>query len=188
MKKRIIAALVGGIIIFIWQASSWMFLGIHDNEVKYYPESNEVLQTLSKKLTEDGTYSLPSLPTEASQEEREKLMKDMQGKPAATITYIKSFESNMTRSMIRGYLVDVFLVFLLIYIITRGGATPSFMRVIAASVSVGLFTWLYGPYMSHIWMLTPMSSIQGLLIDSIVAWGLCGVWLGWFLNRRRARV
>jgi hypothetical protein len=34
-------------------------------------------------------------------------------------------------------------------------------------------------------MQTPWDVIKGELIDLLVAWGLCGLWLGWWLNRRK---
>ena len=187
MKNRIIASLVGGIIIFLWQFLSWNVAGIHNGDTKYHPRQTEIMNALSANITEDGMYMLPTTAPGASRADEEKLMEDMKGKPVASIMYIKSFEVNMVRSMIRGFLVDVFLVFLLIYILTRGG-TPPFIRVVAGSVSTGLFTWLWGPYTGHIWFNLPWDSISGHLIDALVAWGICGLWLGWFMNRRKVTV
>jgi hypothetical protein len=183
MKNRIIAALVGGIIIFLWQFLSWSAMGIHKGEMKYHPKQTEIMSTLSANITEDGVYMIPNLAPGSTRADEEKLMEEMKGKPTASVMYIKSYENNMVRSMIRGFLVDVFLVYLLIYIMTRGG-TPPFVRVIAASVSTGLFTWLWGPYTAHIWFNYPWDAISGHLIDAIIAWGICGIWLGWYLNRR----
>lgn len=187
MKNRIIASLVGGIIIFLWQFLSWGVLGIHNGETRYHPQQDAIMSTLSSQINEDGVYMLPNVPPGSSREEGEKLMKEMQGRPMASVMYVKSYESNMVRSMIRGFLVDFFLVFLLIYILTRGG-TPPFVRIIAGSVSAGLFTWLWGPYTGRIWFNVPWPALTGHLIDAIVAWGLCGIWLGWYLSRRSVTV
>lgn len=54
----------------------------------------------------------------------------------------------MVRPMIRGFLVDLFLVFCLIYILTRAG-TPTGMRIFAGSVALGLVTF-YGVLIQHI--------------------------------------
>ena len=183
MKNRIIASLVGGIIIFIWQFLSWTISGIHDGAAKYHPQQNEIMNALSTHFTETGMYMLPTTSPDASREDQEKMMKDMEGKPYASVLYVKTYESNMARQMIRGFLIDVFLVFLLIYMLTRAGV-PTLVRWIAGSVAAGLFTWLWGPYTAHNWFLMPWDAISGHLVDAIVAWGLCGIWLGWYFNRR----
>jgi hypothetical protein len=67
--------------------------------------------------------------------------------------------------IVRGFLVDWFLVFTLIYILTRGG-TPTRIRTLAGSVAVGLFTFLAGPYTMHNWFKHLQKRIQVHLIDA----------------------
>ena len=43
MKNRIIAALVGGIIIFLWQYLSWSAMGIHKGDMKYHAKQTEIM-------------------------------------------------------------------------------------------------------------------------------------------------
>ena len=183
MKKWLIGSLVGAVIVFIWQFLSWTILPIHDGEAKYTPAQTELLNSISSALKEDGTYMLPTVAPGASMDEHEALMKSMEGKPWATIIYRSSYKLDMVMPLVRGFLIDVALVFLLIYIITRGG-TPTSTRVLAASVAIGLFTFLVGPYMMHNWFQTTTASFMGHFIDGLVAWGLCGIWLGWWLNRK----
>lgn len=184
MKNWIIAALVGGIIIFLWQFVSWTVSGIHNGASRYHPQQNEILNTLSSHFTETGVYLLPTSSPDAGREDMEKLYEESQGKPMATVMYIKSNNSNMVRSMIRGFLLDVALVLLLIYILTRNG-TPNMLRITAGSIAVGLFTWLWGPYTAHNWFQMPWDAITGHLVDALLAWGVCGLWLGWYLNRKQ---
>ncbi|HYC40326.1 MAG TPA: hypothetical protein VEB63_07535 [Chitinophagaceae bacterium] len=180
MKKYAIGALVGATILFIWQGLSWMLLGIHDSAMKYHPAQEQIMQVLSTTTKEDGLYMMPSA---ATKEEQKEMMKTMEGKPWASVIYHASHETQTARRMIRAFLVDLFLVVALIYILTRGG-TPIFRRAVSASVALGLMLFLWSPYMGHIWFDLPWHMIQGDLIDSVVAWGLVGLWLGWWLNRR----
>lgn len=183
MKKWLIGSLVGAILVFLWQFLSWTILPVHSGEAKYTAAEKEVLNSISASLKEDGVYMLPTAPPGATMDDHEKLMKDMEGKPWATVIYRSSYKIDMVRPMIRGFLIDLVLVFLLIYIITRAG-TPTAMRVFAASIAVGFFTFLVGPYTMHNWFQTPTEAYTGHLIDGFVAWGLCGLWLGWWLNRK----
>lgn len=180
MKKWIIGSLVGAIIVFAWQAASWMFLGIHDNAMKYTPAQNEILSALSTNLKEDGAYMLPNVPPGG---DHEKVVKEMEGKPWASVIYHSSFKDNMTMQMIRGFLVSFVLVLLLVIILTKGGM-PNFFGFLTGSLAVGVFTFLWGPYMGHNWFELPWHMIRGDIIDAIAAWGLCGAWLGWWMNKK----
>ena len=182
MKKWIVGSLVGAILVFAWQAASWMFLGIHSNEMKYTPAQDQLLTTLSTSLPEDGKYFLPTHKPGATTAEMEADMKNMEGKPWAWVMYGKSWSNNMTTSMIMGFVIDIILVVLLISILVRGGL-PNFTGILTGAMAVGVFSFLWGPYMEHNWYNVPWSAIQGHLIDAIVAWGLCGLWLGWWLRR-----
>lgn len=183
MKKWLIGSLVGAILVFGWQFLSWTVLGIHNKEARYTPNQDSILQFLSTSLKEDGIYMLPTVAPGSSAKEGMELGKKMDGKPWATVMYKNAYDHDMTMPLVRGFLIDLFLVFSLIYILTRGG-TPTQMRIFAGSVALGLTTFLWGPYTMHNWFQTPEETLTGHLIDAIAAWGLAGVWLAWWLNRK----
>lgn len=183
MKKYLVGSIVGAIIIFIWQGLSYMALGVHSNDMKYTSAQDQIMPVLTANLKEDGAYEMPSA---ATMKERNDMMKSMDGKPMATIIYKSSVSTDMTMRYVRCILLDIFLVISLIYILTRGG-TPIGRRVFSGSVAFGLATWLWTQYMGHIWFDLPWHMITGQLIDSVVAWALCGIWLGWWLNRGRVQ-
>ncbi len=183
MKKWLVGSIVGAIIVFLWQFLSWTVLEFHAGEAKYTPAQDSIMNYLNSTIKEDGMYMMPNLPPGASSEEHGELAKQMDGKPFASIIYHTKYEFNMARPMIRGFLIDLFLVFTLIYILTRAG-TPSAMRIFAGSIAVGFFTWVAGPYTAHNWFHMPWPAITGHLFDSFIAWGLTGLWLGWWLNRK----
>jgi hypothetical protein len=180
MKKWIIGSLVGAIIVFAWQAASWMVLGIHKDSMKYTPAQSEILSNLSSNLKEDGAYMLPNA---GPGEDHEKVKNDMEGKPWASVIYHSSFNTNMTMMMVRGFLVSFVLVLLLVIALSKGGM-PGFSGFLTGSLCVGVLTFLWGPYMSHIWFDLPWHMIRGDIIDAIAAWGLCGAWLGWWMNKK----
>lgn len=182
MKKWVIGSLVGAIIVFVWQAASWMFLGIHAGEMKYTPAQDQVLATLASSNLEDGMYMLPNAKPGTSMEEHENMRKQMEGKPWAWVLYSNKMNIGMTGPMIIGFVVDLILVVLLISILVRGGL-PSFIGIFSGAISVGIFTFLWGPYMERNWYNVPWSAIIGHLYDAIIAWALCGLWLAWWLRR-----
>ncbi|MBL0098852.1 MAG: hypothetical protein IPP49_01385 [Saprospiraceae bacterium] len=177
--KMIIGALVGGLLVFFWQFLSWSLVNVHSSEQKYTPHQDSILQNLSAQLTEDGTYFLPMYPPGASMEEQQKVMDAGAGKPWAQISFHKAMNTNMSMNMIRGYLADVVAVLLLCWLLAKI-QDLTFMTAVIASVTVGIIGYLTTSYTNSIWF--ENNSIPDL-IDAIVAWVLCGAWLGWWLRR-----
>jgi hypothetical protein len=182
MKKWIIGSFVGAILVFAWQAFSWMILDLHKNEHKYTPAQDQIMSALNAANLEDGMYSMPNVPPTATMKEHEDAWKANAGKPTASVTYVKSMSADMTTPMIMGFVIDLLLVILVISILTRGGL-PSFIGIFTGCIAVGVFSFLWGPYMMHNWYGVGWPSIAAHLYDAIAAWGLCGLWLGWWLRR-----
>jgi hypothetical protein len=180
MKKTIIGALVGGIILFMWQFASWTFLNLHYPAQGYSPKQDTIMQVLSNNL-EEGGYFLPTTPKDASPEEMEKKMTESMGKPWATIQYHKSLDYNMGVNMARGLVTNIALAWLLIWLLGKFGSN-SFGTTFIASLVVGLIVYLNSAYTSHIWY--QLFDIRAFLIDCVMMWGLTGVWLGWWLNKK----
>jgi hypothetical protein len=183
MKKWIIGSFVGALLMFGWQGLSWMVLGIHNDATKYHPAQDSIINYLSSTITEEGTYMMPTAKPGASNKEHQDLMKEMEGKPWVSIIYHKSFNEHMVMSMIRSFLVDFVIILLLVVLLTKGGL-PGFSGIVTGSLCVGVITFLWGPYTGHVWYDLPWGMIRGDMLDAVVAWGLCGVWLGWWLNRK----
>ena len=181
MKKLLIGAVVGGIIIFLWQFLSFAALNLHGKAFQYTPKQNEIMNSLNSLITEDGQYLLPGLPPDATSEQHEAAMKSGEGKPWAMVSYHKAMEMDMAMNMIRGLVVDIIAVALLCWIISKMNL-PTFGTVLTASIFAGLIVFLTASYTSHIWYDT--FDTMAYLADAIVGWGACGLWLGWWYSRR----
>jgi hypothetical protein len=182
MKKLIIGAIVGGIIIFVWQSLSFTVLDLHAKAFQYTPKQQEIISYLGSQFTEEGQYLLPRPANEASDGEMEAHMKAAEGKPWAMISYHKAMNMNMGLNMIRGLLVDIIAAGLLCWMLLKMNF-PSFGTVLISSIFVGLIVFMNGIYTQHIWY--ESFDIMAHFVDAIVAWGACGLWLGWWLNRGR---
>ena len=180
MQKSIIAAVVGGIILFIWQFLSWTMLNIHESNQKHTENQDAIIEALSANLSEDGVYFIPRVPPGTSSEDARAYQESQMGKPWALVNYRSSFDSNMGMNMTRGLLVNIISVFILAWLLGKVSGM-SMSLAIMASIGVGLIGHLNIEYIESIWFET--NSLPGL-IDTVVQWGLCGVWLGWFLGRK----
>ncbi len=184
MKKLIVGALVGGIILFFWSFMSWGLLNLHGAQQKYTPKQDSILNYLGTQFSEDGAYFMPTYPPGASNEEMEKTMETSVGKPWAMVTYHKKMDgmSKMYRNMGRGLLVDIVMIWLLCWILLKI-PSPSFSTILMGSLGTGLLIFFGGPYMMHIWF--GSFDLMAHFLDVIVSFGVTGLWLGWWLTRQK---
>jgi hypothetical protein len=178
MKKLLIGALIGGIILFFWQFLSWSVLGIHDTMQTHTPKQTEILKYLDENLDE-GFYYLPTLPQGHTSEELQKLTEDSMGKPWAQVYMHKKMEFSMGSNLGRGFAVAFLAVLLLTWVLMKIGKT-SFMDTLLSCLAIGVMSYLTTSYAVGIWYET---ITMPDLIDALVSWGLVGAWLGWWLNK-----
>ena len=179
MQKQLIGALVGGLILFIWQFVSFGPGNLHSSQMQHLPQQDAILKALADNNVPEGEYFLPRLPLDASGEAQEQLAKDTEGKPWAQINYHHAYELTFGSNLARGFLVDFLSVFLLIWLLVRMKDLDMKTSVIA-SLMVGVIGYMTISYLDSIWF---KSNSIPELIDTIVQWGVVGAWLGWWLNR-----
>lgn len=183
MKKIIIGAIVGGIIIFICQTLSWTILDLHRPANEYHPQQAEIMDYLNEKMTGDGSYFLPNVPKNSSHEVMQQYMVQAEGKPWAIISYHKAMKMEMGMNIFRNLVVDILIIGLFCWILSRIIA-PTFSRVFIISVMIGFIVFLNSAYTIHIWYET--FDLYASMIDALVGWGLVGLWLGWWFARKKA--
>ncbi len=181
MKKTIVGALVGGIIIFLWQFLSWTILDLHRSAQDYTPKQDSIMSYLNTHLDKEGGYAMPTTPKGTSMEECKKVMEQSLGKPWASVQYHKSFKVDMGMNMARGLIVDIFMVGLLCWMLLKI-SNASFGTVFLGALFTGLIVFLNAPYTMHIWY--PSFDLMAHLKDALISWGVCGLWLGWWLRRK----
>lgn len=181
--KIFTGALVGGIIVFIWQFLVWTILNIHKPAQSYTPNQDKILSALSENLTDEGGYLLPSVPEGTSMDEEQKQMEAAMGKPWAIISYHKSQDANMVKNIALELLSDIVIVYLFCFIIS-GITRDSFGKVFLAALFTGLIIFLNSAYTFNIWFKT--FDLSASFVEYMVQWLLVGIWLGWWLNRKKS--
>jgi len=177
MKKSIIAAIVGGIILFLWQFLSWQALQLHSSQTAYTPNQNDILECFKENNLKPGEYFLPTV--QPGTKDYELYFNEYMNKPWATLQYHERLTNTMPLNMIRGLTCNILVVFLFCFLL-NGQRDLSFKKIILSSLSVGIISYLIFPYLNSIWFET--NTLPDLL-DSFVQWGLLGVWLGWYLPK-----
>ena len=140
MKKTVIAALVGGLIIFLWQFLSYALINFHKPAQQYTEKQEAILQFLESQNLPEGGYVLPNLPATASMEDHENLMKSAAGKPWVNLQYHKALDTGMVMNMLRGFIINVIIVSLFCSLIRRM-AMPTSGTIVTSAVMVGLIVF-----------------------------------------------
>jgi len=188
MKKAIIGSIVGAIIIFIWQFLSFGLINFHKASQDYTDKQDAIMGFLNSQGLKEGGYIMPSAPSTAGRDEMEAVMKASDGKPWAKIEFHNKAENStnaMIMNMIRGFLVNLVMVLLFCWLIGKMAA-PTFATIVTAALVVGVIAFLNEPYTGFIWYKT--FDIWAYFLDAVVAWGLTGIWLGWWLRRGRPQM
>ncbi len=183
MKKYVIGALVGAVLVFGWQAISHLLLHYHYSAYKVVANQGTVIQSLSTMFSEEGQYLVPQIDPNATQEEMEKFAEVLNGKPWAMVTYHPAYNNDMAMASLRSFTTAFLSVLLFIFLLGKypGNGGIIFLKSLAFAVLVFCFVF----YNSNIWLQTPWAVIRPELYDLLAAWGLCGIWLGWWLTRTR---
>ena len=188
MKQFVIASVVGAILVFVFQALSWMVLPIHTDSMRYTPAQDSLLSMMSRHLPADGVYALPFLPPEKMEDpdEQQKFSASTAGKPWALVQYHQA-STEMSGGMLgMGFLLDFLAVALVVCLLGLAGPrlTTFGGRFLAVMAFAG-FTVLQSDLMSWNWWSTPGHFLKGEVLDHLLAWAVCGVWLGWYLGRKK---
>lgn len=181
--KLFIGSLVGGIIIFICQFLSWAALDMHRSAQQYTPKQDSILAYLSTQFDSSAGYLLPNTPAGASSADMQALAERSKGKPWAQVFYHTNLNTNMGMNMFRNLVTNILMVLFFCWIIS-GYTANSFGKTFLAAIFVGFIIFMHASYTEHIWYET--FDLGAHLFDYLVSWGITGLWLGWWLNRKKA--
>lgn len=183
MKKMIIGALVGTLIYFGFQAGMWMG-GFHKDFYTYAAKQDTIISSLSANLPAEGLYMMPMAdPTSPDFKSRQQeLEKTMVGNPWAMVFYHPAMEAFSARSLLLGIVYAFIGAFIAAFVIYMG-KFPCFWSRFTVSMLFAIFTLVQGVLTNMNWWSFPWGFIKPQVFDLIIGWGLCSVWLAWFVKR-----
>ncbi len=174
MKKAILFALLGGVILFAWQFLSWAMPNFHKRAQQYTPVQDEVLQAIQNSGLKEGMYVLGQPDPKLPRAEFDAAMEKYAGKPWGVLNYHEKNNSGMAMNMIRGFIMMV-LVSLLFFWLVRQQKDPTLLKRVLLGLAIGGIGFMFIPYAYFIWFKAP--DIWAYMLDGIVPWAIVG-WLG----------
>ena len=183
--RLIIAAVLAGIVMFMWGAVSHMFLGIGDAGVKPMPNENAVSAAMKTNINEPGLYFMPGMEMShrATEEQQAAWAAKYKEGPTALLIYHPTGEEPMSIKQFGVELGSNILAALVVGMILSLGAV-SFSLGVTISTLVGLAAWLSINVSYWNWYRFPTNFVTAELIDQVAGWLLAGFVLGFILRRR----
>lgn len=188
--RILIAALIGGIVMFIWGALAHMALGLGNPGIRSPVHEDVVLSSLHEGLgDEPGVYILPWLGPEAMRDAA--AVKAYGAKastsPYAWIVYLPQGEdlTRMGRPLAVQWASDTLAALVLAILMSVPGLGLG--RRLGLAGAVAVFAWLSTmiPYWN--WYRFPASFTVAALAEQVIGWLLAGAAMAWWIGRRERR-
>lgn len=180
MKKVLIAGLVGGVVIFIWQFISYTVLPWHMMVIHNIPSGEQISQILKNDGIPGGVYHHPGFPEETeSQEEAMKAFTERykQGANINLMVYAAQGEDpNNPMQFVISYILNVLGAIIAAFMLWKaGGSIVGLVPRALFVAGLGLFTVVSHILLNWNWWGFPGDFILVESADTLVAWFLAGL-------------
>ena len=184
--RLIIAAILGGLIMFVWGAVGHMFLGLGEAGVMPMPNEDAMAAVMKANLSEPGLYFMPGMDIkkQATAEEQTAWAAKYKAGPTAILVYHPTGEEPMSPKQLAIELASNIAAALVVGMILIF-AVVSWGRGIIISTLVGSAGWLSINVSYWNWYGFPTNFVTSELIEQVVGWLLTGFVLGFILRRRQ---
>jgi hypothetical protein len=184
--RVLVAAIFGGIIMFIWGAVAHMMLGLGNPGIHQPVHEDIVLSSLHEGLgTTPGVYILPSFDPKQwnDQAARATYAQKSRTSPYAWVVYLPQGEdmTSMSRQLPRQWASDTLASLALAFVM--GLAAFGFGKRLGIAAAAAIFAWLSTlvPYWN--WYRFPDALIWAALAEQLIGWLLAGAVMAWWIGR-----
>ncbi len=184
MKKILIAALAGGLALFIWSALSWTTLPLHKSSIHTIPNEDFVATVLKTGIPSKGVYLFPAspgmtgdLPADQAKAPAETFMKKMQTGPNFWLIYDPSgYDPAMAGQYIWGFILDLIAAILAAWLLSRSTARgASYVSRVVFCGTLGIFASFVSFLPAWNWMGYPMDYTTAMVADAVIGWLIAGL-------------
>ena len=184
--RLLLAALLGGVTMFMWGAFSHMVLNFEGSMIHQIPNEAAVVAAMKDNIKEDGVYALPGIDMthQPSPEEMNAWSAAYERGPTAMVFYHTRGADVFTPHQFGVQFLADFGAALFGSLILFLAAV-SWGRGVAIATMIGLAGWctLEIPYWD--WYRFPWEFIRADLIDQVLGWLLAGAVMAFILRVRR---
>ena len=181
--RLIIAALIGGILMFAWGAVAHIFLGV--GEAMPMPNETAMAAAMKANITDPGIYFMPGMDMkkQATEEEKTAFAAKYKEGPIAILVYRPTGDEIMSPKQLGIELASNIAAALVVGMILIFAAV-SWGRGVIISTLVGMAGWLSINVSYWDWYGFPTNFVTSELIEQVVGWLLAGFVMGYILRHR----
>jgi len=175
----LLAALAGGVAIFIWGAISWMALPWHHASFSKFENEDAIATAVLASAPKTGLYLMPSpgcgdaKDPAAKKAAQEAAMERMKKGPRVFAVIHREGFTSMAPYMVKGFVVGVVVSALLAYLLTKTAIQADWKRALfvdltalAGVMAARLNDWNWHGFPNRYTVLH--------LVDATIGWGLAG--------------
>ena len=186
--RILIAALIGGTLVWVWGAVAHMALPIGEMGFRTADEQHAALNALQGSTRSGpGVYMLPGLAPEqwGDEEAVAAFVEEYAGSPYAFVVFRPEGNPghlSMAPNLVRHWISSVLAAGIISWVLSLG-AFGFGQRVLIAG-GLGLFAWLAVNVPQWNWYLFPTDFTIGAALDQVIGWLIAGCGMAWWLGRR----
>ncbi len=172
MKRILLAAILGGLIIFVWGAASHRFFSVGEMSLLTIPNENAVLETLKTNVPDAGIYFFPGEGMHgASDAEKAAWEETYRTGPTGLLVYRPVGGDPMQPSLLINEVLSNILCALLAAFVAAS-LTGSYLKRSGLLALFGIFAWVAVSISYWNWWSFPMMFILGDAIDVVIGTAL----------------
>ena len=187
MGRRLLAAIAGGIVVFVWSAVSHMALGLGSAGIRTIPNEERMAQAIRGVVTEPGLYFFPGLDPSRKmtpEEERAWTERYRRGPSGLLVVQPGGREPMEPTQFVVELLADILAAGVAAFILAGLGG-PLLARAGAVGL-LGVFEWADLSVSYWNWYKFPTVYTGAALVEQVVGWTLAGLAMALILRARPA--
>jgi hypothetical protein len=176
MGRRVLAAIAGGVVVFVWSALSPMALGLGTAGISTIPNEERVAQAIRGAITEPGLYFLPGFDTShkmTAEEEKAWTEKYRRGPSGILVLQPGGRDPMMPEQLVVELVADILAAGVAAFIL--GAIGGSFLARAMAVGLLGVFEWLDINVSYWNWYKFPTTFTVASLVEQLIGWTLAGL-------------
>lgn len=179
MARLLIAALLGGLVHYLWGTLSWTVLPFHTMTMNQAPDEAGLSAALAA-LPESGVYYIPGMPHDhatgaATPEQVEAWAARHRAGPLASIYLrLEGAQPMSPRVFAVGFLLSASSAFL-VALILKTAAIATYRLRAAIGALIGVFLAIQADLMLWNYMFFPLDHTLAMMLDAVAGWTLAGL-------------
>lgn len=189
--KLIIAAVLGGLAMFIWSAISHSVIPLYNSALQKFINEDAVVQAIQENAPNCGTYYLPNYPNlhpNATEEEKtagnQKMEKRMKTGPMMFAFIRLGGMNSIAFSLVGELIANIAAVFFFVLILSAI-PTLTLSKRILISIGIGFIIIFSDTISQSIWYSSGLKFTLAETIDQVIGWLVAGLVAGKILPTQK---